>query len=611
MAIVAHTPSELLLIGYQKLTDHGFAQPIFGIDRSANAHYFANCWPVGDARGKITGFTRIIPENLMQLADELVLKAAIGQPWLSVFIWDQSFFIGTADKIWHTTKIFHPQIAKNAPLTFLTLSEYDPLRLSQFKAAKAAHRWLEKKIGAQGASSWYINSFLRGNVIRSLRSRLSMDDTNSKFFEEIFKRVRVRQTAYTAIQVEFPAEKIPFKREELSEISRSLNNEIGFIVVFEGNNPASRSHANLRRTEEIPLSDDLKVTLLSNRNRKAPNNIIEQIKIIRQDIERIDRYLDPTSWVYTHFKLGNALFDLSQMAADSSILQPAIDAFGAALGWESRIDNWKLRIAAQKSVGDAHHLIGIEKGSKSRFRKAISAYRAAIRDSLPKLAPFAWAAIHSDLGKALKGLGEVEEASGWPDRALSAYREAATAYRTWLQEHSREQAPLDYDKTQLGLASVLHSLANLENNTALLKDAVSAYHAALENYRHDSPSFDWASAQFKLGTALQHLGEQEGDLTLTKEAINAYHASLKRSYWNEPPLFRSQTMENLAIAEAFLGEKTEHPAHWHSALRYADEAQAGYEAASAHVDIARVTQLHARIVERVKLLTPHPRLTPQ
>jgi tetratricopeptide (TPR) repeat protein len=611
MATITDTPSKLYLIGYQKLTDHGFAQPIFGINQSPNAHYFANCWPVGDVRGKIVDFTRIVPENFIQLPEELVVETAIGQPWLSVFIWDHRHFIGTADHIWQTTHDFHHKIAKNAPLTFLILSEFDPFFLSQIKAVKAARRWLEKKIGARGASSWYINSFLRGKVIRSLRSRLSIDNVHSQSFEEMIHKVRVKQAAHTTIQVEFPTGKIPFKRKELSEVSRNLNKNFGFIAIFKGNNPTPLPHAN-EKVEEIPLSDDLKVTLLSNRSRKAPDNIIEKIKIIRQDIENIDRYLDPTPWIYAHFRLGNALFDLSQMAMDSSTLKPAIDAFEAALDWENRIDHWKLRIAAQKAVGDAHHLIGIEKNSKVRFWKAISAYRAAISDSLREQAPFTWAAIQSDLGKALKALGEIEELSGWPDRALSAYREAVTAYSNALQEDSREQAPLDWAKTQLGLASVLHRLADLENNTTLLKDAVKFYHAALEDYRHDSSSFDWVSAQFNLGTALQRLGEQEGDLALTKQAINAYLASLQRSYyWNEPPLFRAQTMENLATAETFLAEKTDQPSHWHSALRYAEEALAGYEAASAHVDIARATELHAHIVERVKLLTPHPRLTPQ
>src|SRR5215472_9648096 len=82
------TGARLELIGYEKLTDHGFALPIFGRSRGANVYYTARSSSPGEAGGRIVGFDHYDPDSLILLPAEQVRDTGVGEPWLDIFLWD-------------------------------------------------------------------------------------------------------------------------------------------------------------------------------------------------------------------------------------------------------------------------------------------------------------------------------------------------------------------------------------------------------------------------------------------------------------------------------------------------------------------------------------------
>ena len=62
----------------------------------------------------------------------------------------------------------------------------------------------------------------------------------------------------------------------------------------------------------------------------------------------------------------------------------------------------------------------------------------------------------------------------------AALREAVSAYREVLKEHTRERVPLDWATTQNNLGNALSTLGERESGTARLDEAVSAYREALK-----------------------------------------------------------------------------------------------------------------------------------
>lgn len=59
------------------------------------------------------------------------------------------------------------------------------------------------------------------------------------------------------------------------------------------------------------------------------------------------------------------------------------------------------------------------------------------------------------------------------------------AYRTSLQERTRERAPLDWAATETSLATTLRHLGNREQGAEHLTDAVATYRAVLLKYPSD------------------------------------------------------------------------------------------------------------------------------
>jgi hypothetical protein len=78
----------LHLVGYEKLTEHGLALPVFGQPEGANVFYTARSTSPGEANGQIAGFDHYDPDVLVRLPLEQIRETAVGEPWLDVFLWE-------------------------------------------------------------------------------------------------------------------------------------------------------------------------------------------------------------------------------------------------------------------------------------------------------------------------------------------------------------------------------------------------------------------------------------------------------------------------------------------------------------------------------------------
>jgi hypothetical protein len=161
----------LHLVGYEKLTDHGLALPVFGQSQGANVFYTARSTSPGGANGQIAGFDHYDPGGLVHLPLVQIRETGIGEPWLDVFLWEGAAYVGTAAEIWNALGELHESIAEHAPLSLLALAEgVDPVH--DLKFVQKAFSWLTTRYGRQKAGEWLNVIYLRGMILKSVRREL-------------------------------------------------------------------------------------------------------------------------------------------------------------------------------------------------------------------------------------------------------------------------------------------------------------------------------------------------------------------------------------------------------------------------------------------------------
>ena len=80
--------------------------------------------------------------------------------------------------------------------------------------------------------------------------------------------------------------------------------------------------------------------------------------------------------------------------------------------------------------------------------------------------------------------------------------------------------------TQSNLGNALRALGEREGGTARLEEAVTAFRAALQELTGERAPLDWAETQNNLGNTLLRLGERESGSARLEEAAAAFDACL-------------------------------------------------------------------------------------
>jgi hypothetical protein len=161
----------LRLIGYEKLTDHGFALPVFGQSPDANVFCTARSTLPGEPDGQIAEFEPYDVDALVRLPSEEIRETGVGEPWLDVFLWKGVAYVGTGRQIWDALTRVRADIEEHAPLSLLGLAEQVPCDEAS-RLARRAFSWLTSRYGREKALEWRRETYLRGRIVKILRREL-------------------------------------------------------------------------------------------------------------------------------------------------------------------------------------------------------------------------------------------------------------------------------------------------------------------------------------------------------------------------------------------------------------------------------------------------------
>jgi tetratricopeptide (TPR) repeat protein len=310
------------------------------------------------------------------------------------------------------------------------------------------------------------------------------------------------------------------------------------------------AHANLNIAQEVDRARKALKFLKETYNRFLSEQS-ELEKILRQaqelflagDYQAQFDLLDPVAERLNQPRLwemlGNAAYELGENHPEQNYLRRSVEAYKS-----TSLDRESIRL----KLGNALLAVGKRESGTARLEEAVVAYRSALQECSREQVPLNWATIQNNLGNVLKVLGEYENGTARLEEAVAAYRAA-------LQERTRDRVPLQWAATQNNLGTVLRTLGEREKGTARLEEAVAAFRAALQERTRERAPLDWAVTQNNLGNALWTLGERERGTARLEEAVTAYRAALQEHTRERVPLDWATTQSNLGNALSSLGER--------------------------------------------------------
>ena len=296
---MSDAPEELILIGYEKLTEHGFALPCFGRTVGANTVYVARATQPGDPLAAIASFDVYEPDEIHLIPyGREPTRAWTGGPWVDVFLWNNELFAGTKPEIWQLLDSVRTAIAAVAPLTLLNLAEGVP-EVASCVFARAAFNWLERHQNTANAKAWLIGTYLRDVALRTIR----------RYLGEIANSGRVRQ-ALLQVRLE-PEEscvvlRLPFLLTELllsavdqfSDLSKAAQ-EFGIQISLPVRAPVATTATHW--TKKITASDAQRKR--AGNQRGSITLVRANYKIDAQTYFRRD-FFGPADWVSETTRTG-------------------------------------------------------------------------------------------------------------------------------------------------------------------------------------------------------------------------------------------------------------------------------------------------------------------
>ena len=265
-------------------------------------------------------------------------------------------------------------------------------------------------------------------------------------------------------------------------------------------------------------------------------------------------------WAATQLSLGAALTRIGQMEDGTLKLKEAVAAFNKALPLLPRQSEARRWALAHMQLGHARSAIGEREASPQAFVEAADSYRQALQELSAAGAPLDWALTKAGLGNAL--LGQDERLTSAEARP-ALLGEAGEAFQAALTILSPEQIPAEWADAQLNLGNALLGLGEVENANARYEGAVAAYLQALCVHTRQSNPSQWSLAKMNLANALASLAErQPGASGMLLEARAAYEDSLAECSRETSPMRWAITRMNLGTVLIRLGELGDKRQHW-------------------------------------------------
>ncbi len=144
-------------------------------------------------------------------------------------------------------------------------------------------------------------------------------------------------------------------------------------------------------------------------------------KAFWEDLSKILRLLVATGMARYYDMQG-------QYVADQ--LKPFINRVDTLLKDKERHSVWDKDALGDTYIilANALTVLGMQGGQNEPLKRAIAAYREALKERTRERVPLQWAAIQNNLGTALQSLGERESGTVRLEDAVAAYREALKVY---------------------------------------------------------------------------------------------------------------------------------------------------------------------------------------
>jgi len=249
----------------------------------------------------------------------------------------------------------------------------------------------------------------------------------------------------------------------------------------------------------------------------------------------------------TQKKSGDIYWELSQYQGKAENCKKAITAFKEALKVRT-LERFPMDYAmTQNNLGTAYVTLADVEANAENCKKATKAFKEALKVYTLERFPMQYATTQNNLGTAYGTLAEVEVKAENCKKAITAYEEA-------LKVYTLERFPTDYAMTQNNLGTAYGTLADVEAKAENCKKATKAFKEALKVYTLEHFPMDYAMAQNNLGAAYRTLAEVEATAENCKSAIKTFKEALEVRTLERFPMQYGATQNNLGTAYGRLAE---------------------------------------------------------
>lgn len=169
----------MMLIAYERLTDHGLALPLFATSPAANALHIAVPSRPGDPTAQIQAFELYSTTEAKTLDASQFRSVAQGEIWIDVFIWRDTVHVGPRTELWESTRAYRNEMERTSPLSLLAMAEGTD-RSEAARCAAIAYEWLMQDWGRSRADRWRVDSYLTRLARRDLIRRYGTGPSHAK-----------------------------------------------------------------------------------------------------------------------------------------------------------------------------------------------------------------------------------------------------------------------------------------------------------------------------------------------------------------------------------------------------------------------------------------------
>ncbi|MBO8131938.1 MAG: tetratricopeptide repeat protein [Candidatus Marinimicrobia bacterium] len=282
-------------------------------------------------------------------------------------------------------------------------------------------------------------------------------------------------------------------------------------------------------------------------------------------INEIIKNLEKKERAYAFFLLGDVYNKLSNYKETAENRKKAIKAYKEALKVIT-FERFPVQYAMiQNNLGIAYGTLAEVEDTVENCEKAIKAYNEALKVYTHNFFPMDYAMTQNNLGTAYRKLAEVKDTVENCEKAIKAFNEA-------LKVYTPDRFPIDYAKTQNNLGTTYGTLAEVEDTVENCEKAIKAYNEALKVYTHNFFPMDYAMTQNNLGTAYRKLAEVKDTVENCEKAIKAFNEALKVYTPDRFPIDYAKTQNNLGTTYGTLAEVEDTVENCEKAIKAYNEA---------------------------------------